>query len=101
MSNFQKQFQIKMTQNTDIELEEWLLATTNQETLDRYRKIKDLHNNSVQQAIACGDCFIDNQDSVANIHWRSDEVHQSYINQWPVKEHEFYMKVWNSFLSRQ
>lgn len=101
MPEFQKQFQIKMTPNTDQELESWLLATTNLETLERYLRIKDLHNNSVQEAIACGDCVIDNQDSVANIHWRSNEVHQTYINQWPVEEHEFYMQVWNSFLASQ
>ena len=101
MSEFQKQFQIKMTQNTDKELEEWLLSTTNLETLERYLRIKDLHNSSVQAAIACGDAWIDNQLEVANIHWKSDEIHQTYINQWPIEEHQFYMQVWDSFLNRQ
>lgn len=97
MSEFQKQFQVKMTANTDQELEAWLLSTTNSETLARYLRIKDLHNAVVQEAIACGDCVIDNQNKVANIHWLSDEVHQSYICRWPIEEHEFYMKVWADF----
>ena len=101
MPDFQKQFQIKMTKNTDKELEEWLLSTTNPETLERYRKIWRLHEDSVRSAIACGDAWIDNQLEVVNIHWKSNEIHQTYINQWPVEEHKFYMQVWNSFLNRQ
>jgi hypothetical protein len=101
MSKFQKQFQIKMTSTTDQDMEAWLLATTNLETVERFKRIREIHNNSVQEAIACGDCMIDNQASVANIHWLSQEVHESYINSWPAEEHKFYMQVWDLFLASQ
>ena len=90
-----------MTANTDREMEEWLLYTTDLATLERFKRIREIHNKSVQEAIACGDCMIDNQASVANIHWRSQEVHESYINSWPAEEHKFFMQVWDSFLASQ
>jgi len=97
MSNFQKHFQVKMTPNTDEEMEEWLLSTTNLETLERFKRIREIHNNAVQEAIACGDCMIDNQAKVANIHWRSQEIHMLYINRLPQEEEKFFEMIWENY----
>ena len=97
MSEFQKQFQIKMTLNTDQEMEVWLLAATNPDTLERFKKIREIHNNCVQEAVACGDCMIDNQATVANIHWRSQEIHMSYMNRLPAEEEQFFEQIWEDY----
>ena len=104
MSHYQKNYSIPLPiGDFDKQMQDWLLSTTNEETLDRYLKIYAVHEALVKQADACGDRITiwhekDNQ-GYWEIHWRSDDVHMKYMGQIPLEDRLFYEKVWDNFHS--
>lgn len=102
MSEYQKNYTIPLPKgNFDEQMQDWLLSTTNKETLDRYLKIYEFHESLVKQADACGDRVTIWRENESHgfweIHWRSDKVHMSYMGQIPLEDRLFYEKCWDDY----
>lgn len=104
MDSYQKIFNVHIPiDNFDEQLENWLLVQTNQETLDRYISIRNLHESLVKQADECGDRVViwhqDGDQKFWEIKWKSHDVHMKYMFQIPLEDRQFYEKAWDDFRS--
>jgi hypothetical protein len=102
MSQYQKNYTIPLPiGDFDKQMQDWLLETTDKETLDRYIQIYTLHESLVKQADAVGDrltqWYQDGDRGYWKIQWLSDTVHMKYMSQIPLDDRQFYEKVWNDF----
>jgi hypothetical protein len=102
MSDYQKNYTIPLPAGDfDKQMQDWLLSSTNAETLSKYLQIYNLHESLVKRADECGDRITrwhqNGNQGYWEIHWRSDDIHMTYMGQIPLEDRLFYEQCWDDF----
>jgi len=70
------------------------------EELAEWLRQDDIHEKAVHAAVAAGDCEIDQPNTQnAAIKWRSQDIHQKWMNTISNEDHAIYHDFWHRYLT--
>jgi hypothetical protein len=75
---------------------QWL-ATLSTEDQQEWKKQCHLHNTAVDTAVLAGDARMILNTKNATIEWRTEEIHQHWMNTVGAKDHASYQSFWSRY----
>ena len=84
----------------NITINEWAEKNLTPEENAEWLRQDKIHEEAVHAAVAAGDCFLDQQDKFnAAIKWKSETIHQKWMDTIPPADHEIYKMFWTRYLA--
>jgi hypothetical protein len=82
----------------DMTIGEWAATYLSPEENAQWLKQDRIHEAAVHAAVAAGDCEIDLLDTLnAAVKWRSQEIHQKWMDTIAWEDHEIYRSFWDRY----
>ena len=81
-----------------ITINEWAVTYLTPEENAQWLEQDRIHEEAVHAAVAAGDCEIDQPDTQnAAIKWRSQEIHQKWMETISNEDHAIYHSFWDRY----
>jgi hypothetical protein len=102
MSEYEKKYTILLPiKDYDKQMQDWIANTFGVETMEQFVRARDSHESVVKEADIQGDRVVffhrQGEETRVEIHWRSDEIHQMYLNRISPEDNALFSRMWNEF----